>query len=290
MTASDTDNFNYTPHTETDININESFSAYDDWISWLDSNSYVRDEAIRSDIVSKIKRDGIIEPLTNLFARGEDIEFSASLREGVLYQGVNSRTRAVMELIRRFSDRMNRNDIRIFAPEAITALALRLRGIYPGFIGSEFTEDQNLINWMYPIPIEDLQNISFRNDTFDIVSTNEVLEHVPSIDAALKEIFRILNPSGVHIGTVPFRFMDRHSVRKASIEDGQVIHISEPEYHGNPMDASGGSLVFEVPGWDILERARACGFSTAEMRFVASSRHGYVSEHITGIFVLYLTK
>lgn len=282
-----------TPHNavkEKVMEIDVFFASFDEWDSWIVQNDYVKRDDYRSDIVSIIKSRGIVEPLTGRVARGDEISITTSLRESILYQGVNSRTRAVMELIRQFSARKDTNGLRIYAPEAITALAMRLRGIYPGFIGSEYTDDENLRKWMYPIPIEDLQNISFRSDTFDIVSTNEVLEHIPSIDLALAEIHRILKPGGAHIGTVPFRFMDRHSERKAAIQDGKLVHLAEAEYHGNPMDPSGGSLVFEIPGWDILERARACGFSSAKMRFVASSRFGYVSEHITGIFVLWLEK
>ena len=39
------------------------------------------------------------------------------------------------------------------------------------------------------------------------------------------------------------------------------------------------------PGWDILQRARSAGFSSASMRFVASERYGDLTQN-TGVFAL----
>jgi SAM-dependent methyltransferase len=136
---------------------------------------------------------------------------------------------------------------------------------------------------------EDLQNLSFPSEQFDIVTTNEVLEHVPSIDDALAEIHRVLRPGVYHIGTVPFCYPQNESVVRAKIEDGVLIHLTEPEYHGNPVDER-GSLVFELPGWNILTRARAAGFSDASIKFVLSTRHGCIADHIGGILILCLQK
>ena len=111
--------------------------------------------------------------------------------------------------------------------------------------------------------------LSLPSDTFDLVSSNEVLEHVPDLDKALHEICRVLKSGGWHIGTCPFRFMDEQSQRRARFENGRLIHMMEPEFHGNPMSTS-GSLVFETPGWDILRRCKEAGFAVAAMRFVMS--------------------
>ena len=44
----------------------------------------------------------------------------------------------------------------------------------------------------------------FENDTFECAIGTEVLEHCPNPEIILKEIYRVLKPSGVFLFTVPF--------------------------------------------------------------------------------------
>lgn len=159
-----------------------------------------------------------------------------------------------------------------------------MRGLFARFLGSEYGATEQARQDLYPIPHEDLLNLKLPDSVFDIVSTNEVLEHVPDIDQALRELCRVLRPGGWHIGSVPFWFMNETGDVRATLVDGRVIHLKEPEFHGNPVDPAGGALVFETPAWNLLERARAAGFSHAAMRFIASEERGYISEN-TGLFI-----
>lgn len=67
------------------------------------------------------------------------------------------------------------------------------------------------------------------------------------------------------------------------MRDGKIIYLMEPEVHYNRIDPEAGG--FETPGWNIISRARAAGFSRVQMRFVASEENGYITEN-TGVFVL----
>lgn len=49
------------------------------------------------------------------------------------------------------------------------------------------------------------ENMSFRDRSFDAVSTIEVLEHIPDLDAALREVYRVLRPGGHFLVTGPNR-------------------------------------------------------------------------------------
>lgn len=51
----------------------------------------------------------------------------------------------------------------------------------------------------------------FENESFDIVISTEVLEHVPDPDAYLTEVKRVLKPGGIFFFTVPF-LMSLHEV------------------------------------------------------------------------------
>ncbi len=89
---------------------------------------------------------------------------------------------------------------------------------------------------------EDLGAQTFENESFDIVLTSDVFEHLPDAPAAFREIIRTLKPGGCHIFTVPW-FHSRKTLVRAVIENGQLRHLEKPDYHGNPIDES-GSLVF----------------------------------------------
>jgi SAM-dependent methyltransferase len=254
--------------------------------AFLDTNSqFLIDKTEVDKVENRIRQFGCREPLTGREITPSEISADGGLREGLAFAGISSRVRAVMLCVENVVNQQNLVSPRIYAAEGLTAFAMRLRGLYPRFIGSEFTLDQGKKEWMYPIPHEDLQKLTLPDDAFDIVSTNEVLEHVPSIDLALTEIARVLRTGGWHIGTVPFYYLNAEGERRAIIEGGQITHILEPEYHGDPMN-EGGVLVFEIPGWDIIERAKRAGFRDAFMRFIVSERHGVVAEYISGVLVL----
>ena len=50
---------------------------------------------------------------------------------------------------------------------------------------------------------EDLTRLTYSDASFDLVLTSETLEHVPDLEAALREIRRVLVPGGRHIFTIP---------------------------------------------------------------------------------------
>jgi len=265
--------------------MDQAFSAMHDWLSWVNENAFVGNTEHGAALARRIIGQGFVEPLTRLNVKPNDIlpDASGNWREGIIALGKNCRTRAVLRLIEERVEGRERSGLRIYATEAVTSLALCLRGLFPRFLGSEYASTDEYRDELYPIPHQDLTQLTLKSGVFDIVTTNEVLEHVPSIDAALLEIARVLKPGGWHIGTHPFAFMNETGTVRAEMAGGHVKHLMEPEYHGNPVGSP--SLVFETPGWDILQRARLAGFSAAHMRFVASEQYGYVTEN-TGVFVL----
>jgi len=265
--------------------IDQTFSSLAEWTVWASENSRVLDKDEADKIGSRILKTGFIEPFTGTAISPDEIEHcSPTWREGLRARGLNSRMRAVLSIIEEKVGARPRHNVTIFAAEAVTAFALMLRGYFARFHGAEYGADEHARRALFPIRHEDLTALTLPSSSFDLVTTNEVLEHVPDLDAALREIARILVPGGWHVGTHPFFFMSETGDRRSALVDGEITYLKEPEYHGNPVDMDAGSLVFETPGWDIIARARAAGFSHAHMRFVASERYGYVSDNI-GVFV-----
>ncbi len=266
------------------------FPSLERWRAWLKDNPWAQDRNLIETRGTNILAGGFVEPLTGRNAIPSEIQHQGSdWREGLACRGVNSRQRAVLACIEEATKERAPHEYRIFAPEAATYFALRMRGHFVKFLGAEYLPDPLAREWWFPVPHLDLCALDLPSNVFDIVTTNEVLEHVPDLDRALAEIFRVLQPGGVHIGTHPFLAMSQSSIRKAELRNGSVVFLSEPEYHGNPTDPR-GSLVFEIPGWDILARAMTVGFSEANVRFYASQRHGVLSSGSTGVFVLELRK
>lgn len=99
---------------------------------------------------------------------------------------------------------------------------------------------------------QDLQATTFPDASFDLVITEDVLEHVPEPRKAFAEIRRILKPGGVHIGTIPVSWDKAESFTRAELVGGVVVHLVEPEYHGDPFRAE-GILAYTTFGQDILD-------------------------------------
>ena len=264
------------------MEINISFHSYEEWMEYFNSDRILTETNINI-LGTKMLFSKAVEPITHRALRPFKIEKGSSWREGLVSNNISSRLRAILYVMQDIL-RGDKNP-RIYAPEAVTDFALLLRGLYPRFIGSEYIVDPNQLKALWPIPSEDLTALSFGNDLFDMVVTNEVIEHVPSIDKALQEMHRVLRPGGWHIGTHPFAYVNQNSILKSEIIDGKIVHRMEPEYHGNPI-SDGGSLVFEIPGWDILARAKAAGFSNAFMKFIISKKHACLANEVGGVFVL----
>lgn len=53
------------------------------------------------------------------------------------------------------------------------------------------------------LALGDIERMPFTNQSFTTVVCTEVLEHLPEPEKAIKEIFRVLEPYGVLIGSVP---------------------------------------------------------------------------------------
>jgi SAM-dependent methyltransferase len=115
---------------------------------------------------------------------------------------------------------------------------------------------------------EDLQALSFADESLDLVLSSDVLEHMPDPYQAHAEIFRALRPGGAHIFTVPFSNQRPDDVR-ARLEDGEIRYFGEKLYHGDPVRPDEGILVWTIFGSDMLDRLEAIGFQPLMWRFSA---------------------
>lgn len=107
---------------------------------------------------------------------------------------------------------------------------------------------------------EDMQQLSYADASFDLITHTEVLEHVPDDARALSELHRVLRPNGWMLFTVPVH-EGKHTVEGARLRDGAIEHLRTPVYHTDPLRGGAGVLAFRDYGLDVLDRVRAAGFS-----------------------------
>lgn len=265
------------------MEIFESFFDQQSFDSW-----YAKNLACTSSIeptLSNIINNGINSKFFGHISPSLINVIGENYREHLLAHNLNSRQRAILECLVSESDFFNGRSPKIYAPEGITDLALRLRGKYPLFIGSEYMPSSAMKDALFPIPHEDLQALSFSNETFDAVVTCDVIEHIPNLFQCLNEIYRVLKPGGIMLSTHPFTWSAR-TTKKATISNGEITYFTEPEYHGNPLIPHEGSLVFNIPGWDILDVCNSIGFKKSEMVIIASETLGILSSSPPFINVL----
>jgi SAM-dependent methyltransferase len=275
------------------VEIRGSFSSIEEWTTWRDRLGGVK--PLREAILRDIRRLGYREPITEIRRRPREIVIQENnLHESIRSYELNSRKRALIlqfyiELLARGWH--GRRDLRILGAEGLTRLALILRGRYPFFHGAEYLPTEKDRRQFFPIPHMDLHEIEFPDNSFDVFISGDVFEHLPDLNKALTEICRVLKPGGMLISSFPFNVNRVETRLKASISERcELVHHEPPEYHGNPANPEARSLVFQLPGWDIVPQLTSLGCEEAHFSMVASSRFGVVSDHTLGPFVLIATK
>ena len=106
---------------------------------------------------------------------------------------------------------------------------------------------------------QDLEKTTFLNNSFDIVITEDVLEHVRNYEKAFEEIYRILKNGGLHIFTIPFMF-DRETLVRIDTSTDEDINILPPEYHGDGI--RGKIIAYRTFGFDLYNKLAKIGFNT----------------------------
>ena len=65
----------------------------------------------------------------------------------------------------------------------------------------------------------DITQIEFPDSSFDLILCNHVLEHIPSVQVALSELLRVLNPGGRAILQVPISSKNPETIEDPTITD-----------------------------------------------------------------------
>lgn len=201
---------------------------------------------------------------------------------------LNNRLRATYHLLQESFDIKNKD---VYITEEVTPFYDSLKGKAKSIFGSEYFMDKKsgrvfIEKINREVNNEDLTNLSFVGEKFDLVVSLEVLEHVPNYKKAISEIFRVLKRGGSFVFSVPFVATAPKNFTRAIIKNGTVEHLLPAEYHGDPVDNL-GCLCFYHFGWEIIEDLKSVGFKEAGVYSYSSSEFGYLGG---GGIILYANK
>lgn len=95
----------------------------------------------------------------------------------------------------------------------------------------------------------DITDLEMKDDFYDTIVCNHVLEHIPDDITAMKEIFRVLKPGGWAILQVPYS-----AILDQTYEDSSIVSPADREKYFGQFDH------VRIYGNDYVQRLHSSGF------------------------------
>lgn len=146
------------------------------------------------------------------------------------------------------------NNIQLFDKKDMKILHFAPEGVF----FNRFSIDDNIDYWPVDInpqqgkirKVVDITNITFADDSMDMIICNHVLEHIPDEKKAISELYRVLNPNGVAVLSVPIR-MNRETTLENPEWNTPELRL---KYYGQEDHV-------RIYGRDFADHLRAANFS-----------------------------
>lgn len=188
------------------------------------------------------------------------------------------RERALMVVIDWYFPRWRESVIHESSPVQRGA-SLRLSNECSQYIPSQCFPDHMQGTMVGKMRCENLESLSFSDESIDLHITQDVLEHVFHPTRVFREIARTLKPGGMHICTVPIVNKGKPSKLRARIENGKICYLEPEQYHGNPV-GDGRSLVTVDWGFDICMKIFESSGLFAHIVYIDDLSKGIRAEYI----------
>ena len=136
-----------------------------------------------------------------------------------------------------------------------------LRASFPDFLFSEYMPGRMPGAAYGGVRNEDVQCLTFADESLDVLTSNQVFEHVPNDLLAYAECFRVLKPGGALIFTVPLYDTPATEQVARLAADGSIEWMEKPDYHDSRLTGPRSVPVF----WrhsirDVTQRVLTAGF------------------------------
>uniref|UniRef100_UPI004049FDEC class I SAM-dependent methyltransferase n=1 Tax=Gelidibacter sp. TaxID=2018083 RepID=UPI004049FDEC len=105
----------------------------------------------------------------------------------------------------------------------------------------------------------DICNLPFKDNDFDVILCNHVLEHIPDDTKAMQELYRVLKPNGWGVFQIP-----QDLNRAITFEDHTITDRKERAKIFGQYDH------VRVYGRDYFDKLRAIGFKVEEVDYTAT--------------------
>ena len=104
----------------------------------------------------------------------------------------------------------------------------------------------------------DICNLPFKDNEYDIIFCNHVLEHIPDDTKAMQELYRVLKPGGMGIFQIP-----QDLSRATTFSDDSIVDQKERAKIFGQYDH------VRVYGRDYFDKLRSIGFKVVEENYTA---------------------
>lgn len=201
------------------------------------------------------------------------------------YRCINCRStqihRAICAVINdQFGPKMKNTEIRAYELSSRGSLFRFLKRKFPNLAYSEYYDDVKPGEFKNGVQCQDVQQLTFADAVFDLVTSTEVFEHVVKDHQGFKEVFRVLGPGGKFIFTVPLAEVDKTVERAYLDEQNNIVHVLPPEYHGDRIRGKNDVLAFRNYGLDIVDKLKDAGFSDVIIKRPFSNKYKIIQKQV----------
>ena len=140
----------------------------------------------------------------------------------------------------------------------------------PSYVMSDYWPDVAPGDTRDGVRGEDLMALTFADNSYDLVVTSDIFEHVRHPCDGFAEVRCVLRPGGRHIFSIPVQEPWRAvTVAPVDISGADDVNILEPRYHLGPGNSQ--HIVFNDFGRDLVDGLATVGFDRTVIRFESSS-------------------
>lgn len=118
----------------------------------------------------------------------------------------------------------------------------------------------------------DICNLPFKDNSYDIILCNHVLEHIPDDTKAIQELYRVMKPGGYGVFQIP-----QDLSRATTFEDDTITDKAERAKIFGQYDH------VRIYGHDYFNKLRSFGFQVEEVNFTASLTDAEITKYCLAI-------